>query len=196
MGGIWSGRSPMYDTTADFPELSARVVARCSPAALGKLPEGRVLFVRCEAPSTWSTRRVSLHWATSHAPETKREANLLLVSRPQPFGGRRWWWKCPRCDRRRGGLFLAGGWACRRCLRLTYRSQREHEWHRGDRRLRTLALRFGIPPEEAWDWTGSECPDKPKGMHWRTYDRLAEQWDQVYERTNAAGWRMMAGLMR
>ena len=40
--------------------------------------------------------------------------------------GRRWWWRCPRCQRRCGKLYFranAGLLACRLCCRLRYRTQ-------------------------------------------------------------------------
>lgn len=39
---------------------------------------------------------------------------------PMPQGGRRWWWICPDCGRRRGHLYLAGRVACRECLGIGY----------------------------------------------------------------------------
>ena len=102
------------------------------------------------------------------------------------FGGFRPWFECPDCSSRRVKLYREyrpvgelGEWRlgrafCRRCYPLTYQSQRE-TWP--DRRLR-----------RAWRITkrlGSdniEYADKPKGMHWRTYNRLmdelgAARWD-------------------
>ena len=35
--------------------------------------------------------------------------------------GRRWWMRCPRCDRRCAVLYaLRGAWCCRTCGRITY----------------------------------------------------------------------------
>jgi len=49
------------------------------------------------------------------------------------FGGARPWWRCPCCASRRGLLYVWGMTvACRRCLRLVYRSQ----WRRSRSRLR------------------------------------------------------------
>jgi hypothetical protein len=47
---------------------------------------------------------------------------------PQHFGGRRWWFRCPECNRRCGKVYLPPGghlFACRQCYRLTYRSCNE-----------------------------------------------------------------------
>jgi hypothetical protein len=182
--------------TTDLPELPARVVARCSPTGVLTLPHGGLMRVSCDPAGAWTSRRVHLSWKTPDAPTAQRSADLLLVSRPQPFGGRRWWWACPRCRQCRGGLFLSAGWACRTCYRLTYASRREDTWHRAERRLRTLALRLGVPRDELRDWTGQQCPEKPPRMRWATYDRIADEWETVWQRGNAAGWQMLAGLMK
>ena len=58
---------------------------------------------------------------------------LLTATRPH-LGGRRWWFECPHavdgrpCGRRCRILYAtgSGGWACRVCLGLTYRTRQEH----------------------------------------------------------------------
>lgn len=62
-------------------------------------------------------------------PTGPRERIELTQSRAG-FGGSRWWFKCPRCDGRRGKLYRppgAGRHLCRVCHGLSYRSQREHD---------------------------------------------------------------------
>ncbi len=52
----------------------------------------------------------------------------LQTTRPN-YGGVRWWFTCPACQRRSGRLYLPSGarlFACRRCYDLTYRSAQEH----------------------------------------------------------------------
>lgn len=47
-----------------------------------------------------------------------------LVSVPLTYGPR-WYFECPHCGRRCEALYLKGGvFACRKCLRLGYRSQK------------------------------------------------------------------------
>ena len=46
----------------------------------------------------------------------------------QHFGGRRWWFSCPECNRRCSKIYLPPGkrlFSCRQCYRLTYRSCNE-----------------------------------------------------------------------
>ncbi len=53
--------------------------------------------------------------------------DAIRVTTTQPnYGGRRFWWLCPRCFRRVGVLFAPGSrWRCRTCHRITYTSSNE-----------------------------------------------------------------------
>ncbi|OQX20054.1 MAG: hypothetical protein BWK76_02540 [Desulfobulbaceae bacterium A2] len=92
------------------------------------------------------------------------------------LGGRRPWFICPAvgCGRRVAKLYLghSGVFACRHCYRLAYPSQRETIEDRAGRRINTIRRRLGWEP-------GFLNPngDKPKGMHWRTFERLEQQHD-------------------
>jgi hypothetical protein len=82
------------------------------------------------------------------------------------FGGERFWFCCPTCDRRAGSIFLVGPpFKCRVCLRLTYQSQRERHAARLLARAGRVRKRLG----------GAEFGKKPKRMHGRTYKRLIEE---------------------
>ena len=95
----------------------------------------------------------------------------LAASRP-PFGGLRWWFLCPRRNRRVRTLYLPLGgchlWS-RRAYRLAYASQRETEYDGALRRARKLYLRLGGDPAD------DEYPDKPKRMRWTTYNLLMDK---------------------
>jgi hypothetical protein len=64
---------------------------------------------------------------------TDREGNstpydfeVSLITTPCNFGGVRYWFACPMCGRRVGGLYLAPGdrhFICRHCNNLTYHSR-------------------------------------------------------------------------
>lgn len=91
---------------------------------------------------------------------------------PCNLGGQRVWWQCPArgCGRRVAVLYGgAGVFACRHCYRLAYRSQRDNNAFGPADKLRD---RLGWVP-------GIAHPpgDKPKGMHWRTYHRLMQQYE-------------------
>ena len=104
------------------------------------------------------------------------------------YGGGRAWWRCPNCSRRVAVLYAPGKFfACRHCYGLCYDSQREARDARGMRAARKIRERLGQ------DDGGhlQAPPDKPKGMHWRTYVDLVERCD-ARERESWSG--MMAEL--
>jgi len=74
--------------------------------------------------------------------------------------------------------------ACRCCSGLAYASQREALYFRDIEKARKIRMRLGgsTVMSEAF-------PDKPKGMHWQTYERLRRAHD-------AAESRSMTGLLR
>ena len=100
------------------------------------------------------------------------------------LGGRRSWFRCTgytggrSCGRRVALLYLAGGlFACRRCSGLAYASQQEAVHYRWLGKAQKIRMRLGGSPSmlEAF-------PDKPKGMHRLTYDRLRRVHDLAQER--------------
>lgn len=78
--------------------------------------------------------------------------------------------------------------ACRQCHRLAYRSQREADDDRAIRRADTIRRRLGWEPGIL---NGNGL--KPKGMHWRTFERLQRGHDA---HVNAALVGMAARLAR
>jgi hypothetical protein len=109
------------------------------------------------------------HWS---GETTGHDYRIELTTTPQPFGGRRWWWICPK----RGDLVsklykpsAARLFASRKAHRLAYRSQRQSLHDRAIsqafKRRRRLGSNGGI----------GDHIDKPKGMRWATFDRKMEQ---------------------
>jgi hypothetical protein len=107
------------------------------------------------------------------------------------FGGRRAWWLCPAvgCGRRVAVLFGGRVFACRRCHDLAYRCQRETDDDRATRRANKLRDRLEWEPG-ILNGNG----DKPKGMHWRTFERLREEHD-VKVAASLAGMAEKMGLL-
>lgn len=96
------------------------------------------------------------------------EQDIHFNQTPCNYGGHRWWFLCPRCDRRVAVLYGAGKYfLCRHCHGLTYSSQQESLPGRLMRKSRNIRKQLGggnslIDP----------FPFKPKNMHWETYYRL------------------------
>lgn len=83
------------------------------------------------------------------------------------LGGQRPWFRC-RCGRRAAILYpIDEALGCRKCCGLFYCSQYEGAVLRAVRRAHAIRQRLGGDPD-----VFSIFPDKPLGMHWRTYDRL------------------------
>ena len=70
--------------------------------------------------------------------------------------------------------------ACRHCYRLAYPSQRETDDDRAARRADRIRERLGWEPGIL---NGNGL--KPKGMHWRTFERLTAEHDAFVEESLA-----------
>lgn len=183
MGGIGSGnwyRWDKRDAVEDYRSLDVRRRQRD-----GYLEPGRrfswqwtrdretlaSINVRTEAD------RVILNYRhRSGGEEWQSEQYSVRLDRTAcTYGRTRAWFICPAvgCGRRVAILYLGGAiFACRHCYRLAYTSQREEAYDRQARRADTIRARLGWEPGIL---NGNEW--KPKGMHWRTFDRLAAEHD-------------------
>ena len=100
-----------------------------------------------------------------------------VVWMPCRFGGRRPYFLCPgkvngiHCYRRVTKLYGAGVYfLCRHCYQLAYACQREDRYVRASRRADNIRMRLGGDPGTALPF-----PERPKGMHHRTYERLRSE---------------------
>ena len=92
---------------------------------------------------------------------------------PCHFGGMRTWLLCPRCSRRGAVLYgHAERFLCRHCYRLPCASQGESHSDRMARKARKIRRRLG-----ATDNLLEPIDVKPKGMRWKTFERLVAEED-------------------
>jgi hypothetical protein len=111
---------------------------------------------------------------------------------PCHYGGERVWCRCPGCGSRRAVLYSRHGrFLCVPCNRLAYAVTREDRLTQLNRRGEKIADRLGAEREWVLNWLIP--PFKPKGMHWRTYERLCREWRAVRDAANADYY---AGLLR
>ena len=117
-----------------------------------------------------SPDRMVLHYTVLMKGE-RQPIEETFVMRPteQPFGGRRLWIECKGCGRRCRVLYGAAYFRCRQCYRLTYESQYERIYAPGVTRAMRVRQKLKGEPGLAYPF-----PDRPKGMHWRTWLRLRE----------------------
>lgn len=97
------------------------------------------------------------------------------------YGGVRYWFTCPAigCGRRVAILYAGGKYfACRHCYKLAYKSQRETDEDRLIRKAEKIRQKLdwepGILNRNGW---------KPKGMHWKTFERLQVAHDACAHRS-------------
>ena len=133
--------------------------------------------LRHDAPSlrVGHALKIKCHRADGEVAEV---ATVYLESTRMYFGGRRLWFRCPRCDRRCRVLFGTWRIACRRCHGLRYCSQRETKEDRATRAMMKIVRRLDPDDPDPCN----DLPEKPKGMHQRTYDRLVERYEAYNEK--------------
>ena len=192
MGGIGSGRQWYHcakDVTGDYISIDVRQWQRqgllapyqsftwrwsCddeSIASIGAATKPDSVILR------YCYRSDSRDWETETYP-------IYLEWTPCHFGERRPWFLCPAtgCGRRVAILYGGSIFACRHCLQLAYRSQRETAAVRADRQAEKICHRLG------WD---PYCPKsvgyKPKGMHTTTFNQLTARYD-AYAAKNIDGF--------
>ena len=114
----------------------------------------------------------------SGSEDWKKESyRVYLSSTDCNLGGQRRWFLCPAagCSRRVARLYGGGIFACRHCYDLVYESQREKQYdrlaRRADKIRRKLEWKPGILNGKGWH--------KPKGMHWKTFNRLVAEHDRL-----------------
>lgn len=181
MGGMGSGRRWHYganDTTNDYRALDVRRWQGDGLLTPGRAfgwqwsRDGEVVAsiqVRVE------TGRVILNYRhrSNGGKWQPMEYPVTLEWTPCNFGGRRAWFLCPArgCGRRVAILYGGGIFACRHCHKLAYECQRETDVVRAMRRADSIRRRLG------WE-AGIANPEggKPKGMHWRTFDRMTAEY--------------------
>jgi hypothetical protein len=125
----------------------------------------------------------------THQMRDSRERQRIVRDRVRliwtvpTYGGRRWWFQCPRTGRRITKLFLPNGglhfWS-RQAYGLGYACQREDRLGRLQRRAAMLNRQLGGKGWSTWD----DPPTKPKWMRWRTYERKYEIWERAVEEAN------------
>lgn len=136
---------------------------------------------------TVSAVMVSLTWSKCH------------------FGGRRVWFLCPgwhgkSCERRVGKLYVVeGALLCRHCSELVYESQYHRISGNDFRQLdKADAIRMRLGDTRSGF---ANFPERPKGMHIETYERLSlkyyghlDAYTYAAQRDLAQSWALLRHL--
>ncbi len=140
----------------------------------GGEPSGSI-SVRTEADAVVLSFQ-SHSWGESEWKSTEQRVPITWTM--CHLGGRRPWFLCSayaggrRCGRHVAKLYLGGNpvFACRHCYGLAYASQQESPSYRGISRARKIRMQLGGSANLM-----DPFPEKPRRMHWRTYQRLQER---------------------
>ena len=187
MGGIGSGewsRWNVKNTTNGSRNFDIRILHRKG----GLVPGYSGIYSWDRDGEPWGSiqykveeRRVVLDYRYQAEEDWEDiQEPVQLTWTPCNFGGERPWVLCPAigCGRRVAVLYGTGKYfACRHCYDLAYLSQRECRYGRASRKFRNIIKRLGGDPNDQF-W-----PQKPKHMHWKTYNRLvaqADHYDQIF----------------
>ena len=185
MGGRGSGRSGsmgmLVDKCEDYRSVDLAWLRRKGNLTPGY--SGRITWSRGGSVTGWINYRVEtsglrLIYRTRRNGEEWHDVDELFpfIYTATSFSGLRRWLQCLSCNRRCRILYGGAYFRCRRCYDLKYESQYEPAWLRGTSRAQKLRERYG--------GSGSldePFPEKPRGMHWRTYNRLVAEDERLTE---------------
>ena len=175
MGGFGSGRPASVarrETTDQVSSVDVRALYRQGPlvdGAYGFLTRGRNgpgsegVAYRIEGE-----RLILSYHRYRDGEKAPVEQRIAIEHTPCHYGGVRPWWRCPGCQQRVAVVYRVGkDYRCRRCQGLRYASQYESVGTRQAHKARKLRQRLGGSPVLV-----DFLPERPKGMHRRTYRRL------------------------
>ena len=185
MGGIGSGsRNRWASKTDEFHKLDLadfkrhwfeRGFSGTCRWSRGGNPTGSVGYIL-------RPDHMQIHYSVTRQGEKQRiDERFDFAFTEQPFGGRRRWIICRSCDQRCRVLYGGRYFRCRRCYEATYPSQYESIRVPGLSRAERARDRLGGEPGFIYPF-----PQKPKGMHWRTYMRLETEDRKTCDRMERA----------
>jgi len=206
MGGSNSGRYGGRPTVGSGLTLDLYRLIRQKLFRRGQSLSGSIVWTRVgsgervgsigyEAHMEGDHGHVRLHYTTTSAYSgEKRDSDytIALETTPQPFGGRRWWFVCPRSGDLVAKLHLPNGaytFASRQAYRLGYRSQRESPRDRARSRTQDLRYKLGGSMNLM-----DPIPPKPKWMRWPTYDRQVARIEAAEGINNIHLWAFVQRL--
>jgi hypothetical protein len=125
------------------------------------------------------------------------DQTIELVSLARHYGGRQWYFLCPRTGRRVSVLWKPPGaqsFASRQSWgrQVAYRSQFRSPYRRACSGAE--AIRYRLGGRDYSEWSG-ELPPRPKGMHWRTYEREIARIETYENACNCYLLRCIAQLL-
>jgi hypothetical protein len=196
VGGIGSGNRWRYGTR-DKCESSLRIDIRYmrTKGLLTRGTQGTLSWSRGGETTSWinykcheATLELDYRTRPTGGDWTPVNEHISIERAAQPFGGTRRYFRCPHCYGRCLVLYGGSRFRCRKCQNLAYASQNQDLHDRASAKARKIRERLG--DVGCFD---DPFPSKPKGMHWRTYEKLERECER-YE--NQVAVQMMHVLGR
>ena len=188
MGSVHSGRRSGKPVVEDCLKLDLAWLMRLGPISDGQAGSGKVSWSIGGALAGSMQFRLDLCDIASacltivyrRPPDSGREnvmrQTIRLAATPQPFGGHRWWMRCPVTGGRVRVLYMPPGGDCfasRGAWGLAYASERLSPFDRPFEKLFRLQRKLKCP--QSW----AAVPLRPKGMWWRTYGRRMARFEAL-----------------
>ena len=180
MGGYGSGRRSYKPKIEDCNSLDANQLNRDGCLKCGWY--GTTTWSRNGVKTSSIRMRATadyLHLSYSTKQFGTVYQSVTINRIPCRFGGSRAYFRC-KCNKRVVKLYAAGKhFRCRHCNHLPYSSKNEGQWDRAlrqrSKQRRRLNGNIGLEASMA---------QKPKGMWWRTYQRLQERAYEAEQRSD------------
>lgn len=183
MGGLGSGNWYRWDTQTTTSEVHSVDIRYLKKRGLLKAGTAGSLSWNCGGEPSgnirFKTHSNSLQLMYKHRQGGEdwvgRNENISFDWTSCNYGGRRQWLLCPHCGKRVAILYgLSSGFLCRHCYKLPYGSQRESYLDRMTRKARKTRKKLNADYD-----LSVPIFNKPKGMHWKTFNRLVNQEQRV-----------------
>ena len=182
MGGRGSGRPSSHGLAVDkCHEVHSIDLAWLRKRQLDRVGQWSTLRWSRGGHETGSIRieylQHGLRLVYSHGRDDQRTSVDEVVpffDMPLHLGGTRQWFRCLSCNRNCRILYGGSRFRCRRCHRLKYDTQYEPAFARAATRALKIRERLG-----AAGGIDDFFPERPKGMHVRTYERLLRREEEL-----------------
>lgn len=145
-------RSFLEDRYCINADSAVHNLTTCEPLHIGN-DHFEEANLRANSHLDLKTRTLSIRYTRGHSENTISSQQIGLEARLCRFGGHRWYWRCPRCNKPRMNLYLCeykAGFYCRECLNLSYASQ-ANSYHRPNGTRWITPLRYCLAREVMWE---------------------------------------------
>jgi len=179
MGGMGSGNWCRWNKKTTTEEVHSVDIRYMRNQGLLKPNSSGTLSWSCRGEQTGWIRYQAhdsylrlIYRSRSNGEEWQSMDERIYFQRaPCHYGGERLWFSCPHCHTRVAIVYAHGArFLCRHCCDLPYASQREGYLDRMIRKARKIRQRLDAD-------MNLDFPifDKPKGMHWKTFNKLKQK---------------------